>query len=466
MKRATFFALLGIAVAVASVLQSQQAAERHILLRGNLVTPEGLIRNGWLDIYKGAILHLTAQKPQVRNALVVETGDLIFPGFIDLHDHPTFNVFPRWTPPSKYPNRYAWRNSEPYANALGEKAAALFKGGSSFCDIDEYAEVKALIGGTTSMIGFGNVTHTDRLPDCIDGLVRNLDVATGFYGSGQGHERIVNSIGILPFDMNANAAAQVAEGIRNGKIDLLDIHIAEGRADDAETAQELDRLDAHGLLGPHTVLVHAVGLSAAQFTRVHNAGSSIVWSPRSNYELYGTTVNLDAAYRAGVTISLAPDWSPTGSDNMWDEVRYAHEVGAGQINHLFSSRQLVEMASGVPARVARIDDKVGVLAENRLADLILVHPADSAALDNPYQAITGGRITQIDLVMIGGKAVYGEPGLLGSFTQHTEALKVCGVDKALNLDELPNGSFLDVQNRLDARMRAIGSTLAPLSECQ
>ncbi len=446
--------------------RAQATADRHILLNGNLVTPGGLIRNGWLDIFNGAILHLSAQKPQVQNALIVETSDLIFPGFIDLHDHPTFNVFPRWTPPSKYPNRYAWRNSAQYWDELGGKANQLFKGGTRFCDIDEYAEVKALIGGTTSMIGFGNVMHTDLLPHCIDGLVRNLDVATGFYGSGQGYERIVNSIGILPLDMNANAAAQVADGIRNGKIDLLDIHMAEGRADDEESAQELDLLDARGLLGPHTVLVHAVGLSPAQFTRVHNAGSSIVWSPRSNFELYGTTVNLDAAFRAGVTISVAPDWSPTGSDNMWDEIRYAHEVSAAQFDGLFSSRQLVEMASEVPARVARIDDKVGSLAENKLADLILVHPADSTALDNPYKAITDGRITQIDLVMIGGRAVYGEPGLLGRFTQHTEALKVCGVDKSLNLDELPDGSFLEAQNRLEARMKAIGSSLAPLSECK
>lgn len=468
MKRLSTFVLLFALLFLACTSipsAAQPGTTQHTLLKGNIVTPDGTVIHGWLDIYMGYIYHLTAQKPDLPGALVVETNDLIFPGFIDLHDHPAFNVFPRWKPPMKYPNRYAWRNSEQFNLSLGEKATALFADGKSFCDIDEYAEVKALIGGTTSMTGFQYVNHPGPLPDCIEGLVRNLDAATGFYGPGQGHERVVNSVGMLPFDMNSDAAARVAEGIRSGAIDLLAIHIAEGRADDAESAEELDLLDSHGLLGPHTTLIHAVGLSPAQLTRVHNAGASIVWSPRSNFELYGTTANLDAAFRAGVTISIAPDWSPTGSDNMWDEIRYAHKVSAESFNDLFTSRQLVEMASSVPARVARIDDKVGTIAENKLADLFLVHTPDTAHF-NPYDAITGGSITQIDLVMINGSAVYGTPELLKQFTPHTEPLTVCGTQKALNLDALPNGSFLAVQKRLAARLKSLNTELSPLTECE
>ena len=438
----------------------------RLLIRGNIVTPDGVLPNYWLEIQNGIILHITQQPLNPDNASILETNDLIFPGFIDLHNHPTFNVLPRWTPPLKFRNRYVWRDWEVYKHDLEDKAYQLFDNGENDCDIDEFAEVKALIGGTTSMIGFSSINKSTPLNPCVEGFVRILDVATGFYGKGQGHERIVNSIGITPRDMNANSIARVAAGIKDGSIDLLAIHIAEGLPTDAESAQELDLLDSHGLLGPHTTLIHAVGLSPAQFARVHKAGASIVWSPRSNFVLYGVTANLEAAFREGVTISLAPDWSPSGSDNMWDEIRYAHKISTENYSTLFSDRQLVEMASSVPARVARINDKVGTLAPGMLADFFLVHTENALALQNPYSTIASGTINQIDLVVIAGRPLYGNEIDLKKLIPNSEPLSICGSAKALNLDALPAGSFAAVQSRLTAKLKTLGSNLAPIAECE
>lgn len=445
-----------VLLVLGSVVCAGAQEQARLLLGGNLVTPGGVIAHGWLEIRGGRILSIGSEKPEIPGAQVLETNDLIFPGFVDLHNHPTFNIFPRWTPPRKFANRYEWRDWHVYEQQLEAKWRALPADG--FCDVDEYVEVKALIGGTTSMIG---MSGTKTPPDCIRGLVRNLDVATGFYGDAVGNERIANSIGILPRDMDAATAAKYAREIRDGELDLLAIHIAEGRPEDAESAQELDLLDAHGLLTAHTALVHSVGLSESQLARVHRAGASIVWSPRSNFELYGVTANVDAAFREGVTISLAPDWSPSGSDNMWEEIQYAGRVSREQLHGLFSQRQLIEMASSVPARVARIDDKAGTIAPGMLADLFLVK-ADGA---NPYDAIAANRITAIDLVMIGGTAVYGDAALLYELGVATEPLEVCGVEKALNAAALPAGPFGQVEARLRTRLKAVGSELGPLDSC-
>jgi len=445
--------------------QAVDPLANRLLVRGNLVTPDGLIANAWLDILNGRIEHIERERPNLPGVLALETNDLIFPGFIDLHNHPGFNVFPRWTPAQKFPNRYAWRSLDAYRAALENRQHALTAGGANFCDIDEYVEVKALIGGATSMIGFSGREPARVLPDCIKGLVRNLDVFTGFYGTDQGHERIVNSIGVLPLDMDSNAAARIARGLADGSIDLLAIHVAEGLPTDAESAQELDMLEARGLLTARTALIHSVGLSPSQLARVHRAGASIVWSPRSNFELYGATANVAAAFREGVTISIAPDWSPSGSDNMFDEIKYADRVNREKLDGLFSSRQLVEMASTVPARVARIDDKVGRLAPGMLADLFMIHVDEHAATGDPYQAITAGNITNIDLVMIGGVPLYGDATLLHQLNVKTEPLTVCGVTRALNTDAMPNGPFALVEARLKETMKAVGSELAPLAEC-
>ncbi len=462
--RVVFLLLLMAAITQASLGQSQQPP-KHFLIGGTLVTPDGVIAHGWLDVDKGRILHLERTKPEIPGVPAVETDDLIFAGFIDLHNHPGFNVFPRWTPPHTFPDRYAWRDWEVYQEQLERKGYALLGDPSAFCDLDEYAEVKALIGGATSMIGMGADARNHpgtASPDCVRGLVRNLDHFTGFYGTAVDEERVANSIGILPRDMNANAAARYARAIREGSLDLLAIHIAEGLPTDEESAQELDMLEARGLLGPHTALIHAVGLSPSQLGRVARAGASMVWSPHSNFVLYGATANVDAAFREGVTISLAPDWSPTGSDNMWEEIQYAHGVSKRDLNGLFSNRQLVEMASSVPARVAHIDDKVGTIATGMLADFFLVKPT----VTNPYDAIVEGDIaSSVDMVMINGVPVYGSPEMLERFGVAMEPLTICGRPKALNSAALPAGSFAGVSARLEQRMKALGAELAPLDEC-
>lgn len=453
------------AVAIFSAnLHAAEPGANRLLIRGNIVTPDGVIPDAWLDIRDGRIVHIEREKPDLPGVPALETDDLVFPGFIDLHNHPAFNIFPRWTPPQKFPNRYAWRDWDVYRARIETPARAV-QTRDNFCDIDEYVEVKALIGGTTSMIGFSGRDPGKPQPDCIKGLIRNLDAYTGFYGPDQGHERIVNSIGILPRDMDADTAAFIAQGIAGGSIDLLAIHIAEGLPTDSESAQELDMLEARGMLTAHTALIHAVGLSPSQLARVHRAGASIVWSPRSNFELYGATANVAAAFREGVTISLAPDWSPSGSDNMFDEIKYAENVSREKLNGLFSARQLVEMASSVPARVARIDDKVGTLAPGMSADFFLVHPAAKTVAGGPYEAIAGGTITDIDLVVIGGIPTYGTAEFLRTLGAKTEPLTVCGAQRALNSDALPDGPFAGVKARLQEKMKAAGSELAPLAEC-
>jgi hypothetical protein len=123
------------------------------------------------------------------------------------------------------------------------------------------------------------------------------------------------------------------------------------------------------------------------------------------------------------------------------------------------------MASTVPARVARIDDKLGHLAPGMLADFFLLHVNQAQLPADPYQSITAGAITKIDMVAIAGVPLYGDPEFLHRLEVKTEPLEVCGVARALNVDALPSGSFAQVEARLKEQMKAVGSELAPLAEC-
>jgi cytosine/adenosine deaminase-related metal-dependent hydrolase len=87
--------LLAATFAFQSKAQPADATPKHLLLRGNIVTSDGVIPHGWLEIYRGRIVHIEHEKPDIPGAKILETDDLIFPGFIDLHNHPSFNIFPR-----------------------------------------------------------------------------------------------------------------------------------------------------------------------------------------------------------------------------------------------------------------------------------------------------------------------------------------------------------------------------------
>jgi hypothetical protein len=145
--------LCGLAMLAAQRAGAAGPGPNHFLIRGDVVTPDGIMRNAWVDVRAGRILRIQREPPEAADVPVIETTDIVLPGFIDLHNHPSYNVFPRWNPPHKFANRYEWRDSDVYRTTLEIPALKLSDDPANFCDIDEYVEVKALIGGTTSMIG-------------------------------------------------------------------------------------------------------------------------------------------------------------------------------------------------------------------------------------------------------------------------------------------------------------------------
>lgn len=435
------------------------------ILNGTVVTPTRAIRNGWIVIRKGRIQSVREGRPVggVVSALpVIKVDGIIFPGFIDLHNHPMYDVIPRWHPPKIFKDRYEWRELEEYKKALSTPAGALQKKESTFCDVDEYTEVKAVIGGTTAFTGISAMYETAQpVPSCLVGLVRNLDWASGFYGAGVGHERIQNALGVTLRDMGETEAASLRQEILQRKIDLLLVHVGEGSPDDLESSVEFYALKGRGFLGGHTAIVQGTALTADNFHQMHAAGTALIWSPRSNIELYGVSTNVAAALQEKVTVALAPDWSPTGSTNTLAELAYASRYSREHMNGALTDQQLFQMGTATPARIARIEELTGTIQAGRYADLFVLE-GDST---QPFSALANAKPQDVQLVLIGGVPMYGSEALLGAFKVKTETIDVCGEKMALNSASLPSGPFVDVQRRLQADLESFGIALAPLAEC-
>src|SRR6185295_9909304 len=129
-------------------------------------------------------------------------------------------------------------------------------------------------------------------------------------GAGLGHERLGNILGVRPFDLEKLSGEDYARA-KAGTLDLAAVHLGEGQRADPDSQAEFARLKELGLLGPNTAVIHGVALTETDFAEMKTAGAGFVWSPRSNFELYGETADVPAATRSGVAMALAPDWSPT-----------------------------------------------------------------------------------------------------------------------------------------------------------
>jgi 5-methylthioadenosine/S-adenosylhomocysteine deaminase len=459
-------------LAMASLCHLTACVAQDAVLSGTVVTPDKVIASGWVVVKGGHIVEIRETAPGGSTGPRVETNGIIFPGFVDLHDHPMYNIFGRWTPKTKFKNRYEWRDLVEYNEAVGRPGGELQKKidkDRTFCDIDEFVELKALIGGTTSITGISarSSSFTEPIPKCVAGLARNLDWASGFAGAEFGHGRVENVLGVTPRDLKAEALQTVLKDLQQDKIDLLLIHVAEGAPGDMESVTEFRALKGIGLLGPKTAVIHGVALGADDFQEMAKVGTALIWSPRSNFELYGFTADVATAVKANVNVALAPDWSPTGSTNSLAELKYAKVVSHERLSDLFTDKALFEMSTSIPAKIAHVDDKVGSLKPGAYADLFVL----SGDKSNPYAALTAARPQDVQLVLVGGVPIYGSNTMMNAFQVKTEEVDVCGAKMFLNAAALPSGPFGDVVAHLTddlqpyAGSRPVPPQLGKLAEC-
>src|SRR5262249_22505883 len=135
---------------------------------------------------------------------------------------------------------------------------------------------------------------------------------------------------------------------------------------------------------------------------------------------------------AGLDIAIAPDWSPSGSAGMLQEMGYAARRYPS-----VSSGDLVAMATLVPAKMARISDHLGSLAPGKLADFVVFNVAVDPNKPNPLDPVVKSATpADVALVVVGGQALYGDPQLLAQVLPpgtKTERLVVCNAEKAVYL---------------------------------
>ncbi len=159
--------------------------------------------------------------------------------------------------------------------------------------------------------------------------------------------------------------------------------------------------------------------------------------------------------------ALAPDWTITGSSNMLDELKVAARWSRERLDGRVTDRQLLDMVTSTPARIAGIDDEVGAIRAGLRADLLVIDGDD----DDPYRAVIDAEPADVRLVLIEGVPMYGARPAMASFWESAdlEVISLPDEEKALAAP----AALVDVPAiaaRLATALKAEGTSLAPLAE--
>lgn len=160
---------------------------------------------------------------------------------------------------------------------------------------------------------------------------------------------------------------------------LLHIHAAENAGEvemvtEAHGMRPVELLDSLGVLGPDTLLAHAVDLTDAEIETIARTGTAVAHCPVSNLKLGCGIARVPDLLEAGVTVGLGTDGAVSSNTlDLLGAVKVAALVHkAGGDPTAVGAEQAVRMATIESARALGLGDQLGSLEPGKRADLIVL----------------------------------------------------------------------------------------------
>jgi len=426
---------------------STKPGSERIALVGTVLLPTEAVEGAVVYNRTTGIIECAGADCDTTATYTIQTGGVISPGLIDTHNHLQYNAIPPWQHEELFDDRYDWRSDGDYWDY---RTAYDEVSDTYMCEISKWAELRDLVGGSTSAVGqYGS--------SCVEILVRNLDEDESAHDLDDYGLYYSSSTVDDVFDEEDGADFQ--DDLESGYYEAVLNHVAEGVG--GSVRSEIDHMESVGMTGEGQAFVHATDATTAQLAAMAESQTAIIWSPRSNLDLYADTTNADVAMRMGVPVVLAPDWTWSGSMNPLHELKCASEFLSSRGDakgSALDNQALWEMVTGEAAYVVGAENFIGQLAEGMVADIVVFAASD----DDPYEAVIQAGNTDVQLVILGGQALYGDSDWVSELAakpEWCESVDVCGTERSICVQASSSGddsqTYEELQTLLDASLSAV-----------
>lgn len=418
-----------------------------LITHGTLVTwedPNQIIEDGALLIQNGIIVEigpsaeLETQHPQEEQ--LDARGQLVMPGSICAHTHfygayarglaipgPAPKNFPEilerlWWPLDKSLDEQAVRFSALVCliDAIKHGTTTLIDHHASPNFIDGSLDVIADAvdqAGLRAVLCY-EVTDRDGPEKAQAGIAENVR----FLRAAQDRPKVTATFGLHAgltlSDKTLEDCAAAAEGLNTG----FHIHVAEHEADEEDSLRKSDervvhRLNRLGILGPKTIVAHAVHVDDGERAVLKETGTWVSHQPRSNMNNGVGAAAIDTLFAEGIKLTLGNDGF---SNNMWAEWKAAyllHKV-VNRDPRAAQGGTIARMATDHNARLAEVffpGQTIGKLVPGAAADLMFVdyHPFTPLTVDNlPWHIIFGFEASMVTTTISAGQVLMRDRQLL------------------------------------------------------
>jgi 5-methylthioadenosine/S-adenosylhomocysteine deaminase len=484
-----------------------------LVRNGQILSPDGGLRHGDLRIEDGKIVAIGEGLPAAGNAEVLDAaGMLVLPGLINAHMHSGENFNPGlyenlpldvWFVRSHQVTRSEPPSDEAIYTRTLLGAALMLRAGTTTA-VDFLYEAPAITLETlepvvqayrdaglraTILLGVADLPFAESLP--LDGdaaAVAAQEAPPPTFESimelaEAAIDRFHEPDGLIGIGLGPSAPQRCSRRLLESTIELArrrgvawQTHVLETKTQavssrDWHGQSFIEQMDAQGLLGADTTLVHTVWLSDRDIELMAAHDCAAVHCLLSNLRLGDGVARLPALHRGGVRVALGTDGR--GCDETLDMFELAkmtalvHKVRGGEYREWMRAADVFRMATEEGSRVSGHDRSLGRIALGAEADLVLL-AAQSPALvpmnDPVRQLVYGAPSRDVDTVIVGGRVVVRRGELLGvdtawlidraRFHAH-EALTGTASEASLELERVVS----EMYTRLDARTLDIDAYL-------